>query len=300
MRLALAATAALWLLSGCARQDTGGVRLNSDLVSMVPDDALHLMGADFAAIRQTEVYRKLTAKREIPQLERFARETGLDPRRDLDEFLIASDGKTALVMARGRFKKEQLEQKLVQQGASSATFNGHRLLASNSGAVSFLNGEVVVGGSEAAVKAALQRAGHSNRLPEHLARKLTAITGAAQLWAVNSGGLPPLDLPQSGNLGNLHKIYSSLESAVFTVDFREGVKLSAEGECTDEASGKQVHGALRALVGLGRLSTPDNRPELLRFFDGIEITQQSAIVKVKADFPIDMVEQVLSWFPSTP
>jgi hypothetical protein len=45
---------------------------------------------------------------------------------------------------------------------------------------------------------------------------------------------------------------------------------------------------------LGRLSTPDNAPELLRFYDGIQVTQQTNSVRVNADIPTDVLDKFLA------
>ncbi|MBM3812907.1 MAG: hypothetical protein FJW20_14885 [Acidimicrobiia bacterium] len=298
-------SALLWLMVGalavttaCSRQDTGKVRVDAELAKLVPAGTLHLIGGDFRAIRETTTYEKLIARRGIPPLENFARQTGLDPRTDLDEFLIASTGEGAVLLARGRFQREKLERKLTDVGAKSFTHQSQRLLGNEEAVASFPKDGVAVGGTQAAVKAALEGAAVSSGLAEPLVQQIKRITERPHLWAVTAGGLPPLELPQTGMLGNLHKIYASLETAVFWVDLESGVKLRAAGSCTSEEAAKQVRGGLKALIGLGRLSTPQDRAELLRFYDGVEVLQEGAEVRFHADFPLELVEQVIAMFPS--
>ena len=62
-----------------------------------------LSGIRMEAVRATPLYRKMLAQKALPQLDDFARQTGFDPRRDVRELLIASNGNDVLMAARGTF-----------------------------------------------------------------------------------------------------------------------------------------------------------------------------------------------------
>ncbi len=294
IRPLLAATA-LVALAGCARQDTGHVRVDPQLAAMVPPGTLSLAGGRMGDMRRTPLYEKFVAGQKVPLLERFAAETGLDPRRDLEEFLIASDGKQVLAMVRGKFKKSELEQKLIVAGSGTATYKGHTLLGRDGNVVVFKGEGIVLAGPEAGVRAVLDQTGPQT-LPEVLAQQLASLPRQPHLWAITSGGLPPLPVPDVGNLGNLNRVYASLESAVFWADLSSGMKLHVSAQCADETGAKQIYGALRALVGLGRLSTPSDRQELLQFYDGIDIQRQGQSLRLTANLPEDVVEILIRSF----
>jgi hypothetical protein len=57
----------------------------------------------------------------------------------------------------------------------------------------------------------------------------------------------------------------------------------------DASAARQIHDALRGLIGIGRLSTPDNQRELLRFFDAIQVSQEDRTVRVRASIPLDLL-----------
>jgi hypothetical protein len=88
----------------------------------------------------------------------------------------------------------------------------------------------------------------------------------------------------------------SLDSGWISADLRTGLDLKAAGNCQNDASAKQIHDALRGLIGIGRLSTPDNQPDLLRAYDGIKVEQQGKVVNVTAKVPQDLVDKVLDTF----
>ncbi|MBK5293192.1 MAG: hypothetical protein JJE04_16155 [Acidobacteriia bacterium] len=300
MRSLLVASALL-ALAGCARQDTGNIRIDSKLTALVPPGALSLAGGRMDDLRRTPLYEKFVAGRKIPMLERFAAETGLDPRKDVQEFLIVSDGKRSIAIVRGKFRKSDLEKKLIAAGAKTAAHHGHTLLGEGGNVVAFMDEEIVVAGSDAAVRAVLDQRGSQARppaLPDVLARQLATIPSRPHLWAITSGGLPPLPVPDVGNLGNLNRVYASLESAVFWADMSSGMKLNVSAQCAEEAGAKQIYGALRALAGLGRLSTPADKQELLKFYDGIDIQQQGRSLRLTADLPIDVVDTLIQMFPA--
>ena len=62
--------------------------------------------------------------------------------------------------------------------------------------------------------------------------------------------------------------------------------------CRTEPDARNLSDELRALLGLMR-SVPRNRPDLLRAFAGVQVTQQSLSVKVTVDIPRDLVERLL-------
>jgi hypothetical protein len=45
---------------------------------------------------------------------------------------------------------------------------------------------------------------------------------------------------------------------------------------------------------MGRLSTPDNEPDLLRFYDAIQVSRLETALTVKADIPMDVLERFIA------
>ena len=133
-------------------------------------------------------------------------------------------------------------------------------------------------------------------LPASLREKMRAIPPQSQMWAAGLGSLALVDdaIPIEGNLANLRNVLSNIESWSAGADLRSGLKMEVRGLYRTEADAKLIHDALRGLLGLGRLSTPDNAPELLRFYDGIQVTQQAASVRVTADIPADALDKFLA------
>lgn len=78
-----------------------------------------LAGANVERLVATPLYRRLAGERKIPQLDEFARKTRLDPEKDIQELLAASNGKDAIMMARVRIRDEKaVEAALEKEGAA--------------------------------------------------------------------------------------------------------------------------------------------------------------------------------------
>ena len=93
----------------------------------------------------------------------------------------------------------------------------------------------------------------------------------------------------------MYKLLGSVNSASLYFDLREGLKVGVLANTPNDGESKQLNDALRGLVGLGRLSLPDNQPDLLRAFDGIKVAQQGPAVTLKVDESAELVEKLLNY-----
>ena len=127
--------------------------------------------------------------------------------------------------------------------------------------------------------------------PPALSALIKDIPGDSQVWSAYSGGPIQLPFQATGNLSNINTIVQSIQGGSLYLDLRTGLSGLATGTARTEAGAQDLEGGLKALVGLGRLSTPSNPPDLQRVWDGIRITQQESSVKLHIDEPEDLVEK---------
>ena len=71
------------LMTACARKSVVGPKIDPALSTLIPEDTTLLVGTRLEAIERTPVYQKYLADRKFSQVEEFARQTGLDPKKDL-------------------------------------------------------------------------------------------------------------------------------------------------------------------------------------------------------------------------
>ncbi len=72
------------------------------------------------------------------------------------------------------------------------------------------------------------------------------------------------------------------------------------GECKSEQDAKSLGDAARGMVGLGRLNVPENRPELLRLFDGIKVEQKQRSIQVNVNISADLIDRMIQANSSAP
>ena len=285
---------AFFLLAGCQPRQSASLHVSAALEKLVPSDAVIVLGVNLAAIHDTAVYQKLITRVPLPQLDRFMQQTGLDPRKDLSEILLCSDGKSALLLVRGKFRLSDLEARFKSNGVTPTNYKGHELFGNDSGAITFLDDSTAAAGSVDEVRALLDQPS-GRGLPIPLRDLLRTLPAGDQVYAALTGGVENLNLPlpREGNLGNVLQALRSVDSATLGMNLTQGIDAIAVVNCKTERDAKFIHDLVRGLVGFGRLNTPDNQPDMLKLYDAIQVTQQQTQTKVIADVPQQLADKFL-------
>ena len=95
------------------------------LAALIPNETKYLLGIKLDKLKDSAVYQRHLKDRFADQFEEFARSTGLDPRKDLWEILVSSDGKRTVMMGRGRFPVADLEPRLEREGVARRASDFH-------------------------------------------------------------------------------------------------------------------------------------------------------------------------------
>jgi hypothetical protein len=282
------------VLAGCQANKTGPVRIDPALEALIPADTVFLVSGNIDAVRETPVYQKLLSRVPLTQLDEFTRQTGLDPRKDLTQVLSCSNGKNGVLMARGKFNIPDLEKRLQARGASRTSYKNHDLFESQRLSFLFLNGSTALVGQAADLHSILDR-GSAGGLPPALRDVVRTIPANDQVWAALTGGVQSLNLavPRDSNLANIVSALKSIDTATIGMDLSSGIGLNVQVACKTERDAKFVHDMLKGVVGIGRLNTPDNHPELLQLYDAIQITVQQNHAQVTAQIPADLADRFL-------
>src|SRR5260370_23028551 len=104
----------------------------------MPSDSVLAVAVHLDKLRKTPVYEKYLANRSFPELDRMARFTGMDPRKDLWQLLFLSDGKHNVLLGRGNFA-DDMELKLQREGAQRIGYKSYYLVGADEAAVVFFN-----------------------------------------------------------------------------------------------------------------------------------------------------------------
>jgi len=293
MKTAAVALCAACLLASCARPTLPGPKIDPALVMLIPPDTQTLGGLRLEALQKTDAYKKYFAQQKIPQIDTFAEQTGIDPRKDLWEVLFISNGKDNALVGHGKFSDEA-EPRLQKNGGKRFAYKGFNLVGDENNAILLMSPSVAAVGNTAELKAMVDAREKGSPPPPALAALIKDMPATSHVWVAYNGGplKSPLDLP--GNLANINRIAQSIQSATLYLDFSLGITGLAGGACTSEQDAQQVEAALKALIGLGRLSTPANQSDLQRVWDGLRVTEQERQVKVHIDEAPELLDRALS------
>jgi len=289
----LLACSLLLALAACQPRRPALLHIDPTLESLVPADTVFVVGANVDAIRNTTIYQKLLSRVPVPQLDEFTRRTGLESK-DLSQILACSNGKNAVLMARGKFNRADLEKRLEQNGAPLFSYKNHRLFGNETQAIAFLNDSTAIAGRTNELEPILDGRKTSG-LPQVLRDLLRTLPQNDQIYAALTGGLAGLNLaaPENSNLAQIIQALRSVNTATLGMDLTTGFDVIANVNCNTERDAKFVHDLLKGVIGFGRLNTPDKQPELLKLYDAIEVTQQQTHTAVKANVSQDLADKFL-------
>ncbi len=221
-----AAGVALYLVRGGPPAQAQGVVLGRAMVALLPPQTTSLVGVDVERLKGTPLYRyfedQAQAGNGVNELEQFTARTGFDPRRDVQNLLVASwtdpaapvttapmTGPAGLsgefvAVARGQFNVPQLSQQFKDKKSAVESYRGFEVFGpapgpargrrraesqqQDHGRFVFLDDKTAVAGTRAAVLAAIDRklgGGPSLLDKPALLNRAQTIVGSNQVWAVS-------------------------------------------------------------------------------------------------------------------
>lgn len=284
----------------------GAPRIDNVLIRMVPPGPTSLVGAHMDQLTASDLYQKLMAQQKLPQLDQFARETGFDPRHDVREILLVNGPQGSVLLARGKFnlKADPIAgMAVIRHGQYSI-----RTLPPSASAGStpdvpsgfcILDSSLAAAGEVPAIEAALdewaQKGAH--KAADALLATVTGVSDQAALWGVSTGFAKFLasNLPGAGNGLDFSAIFRGIESSWFSASVGSGLQASIHCTTATEKDAMNLRDAAKGLIGFGRLSVPQNKPELLRFWDALTVDQTGRSFALNADVSGDLIDQMVQF-----
>ena len=62
---------------------------------------------------------------------------------------------------------------------------------------------------------------------------------------------------------------------------------------TSDQDAANLRDTAKGLIGFGRLSVPENQPEMLKVWDGIVVEQDGRSVAIRADIPTELLDRLI-------
>jgi hypothetical protein len=273
-------------------------KVDNVLVKMVPPGTTALAGAQIQAVIAAPLYAHLVGKQADDFFARFAAETGFDPRRDVRESLFATTPDGSVLLARGHFEPNRKP----LENAAVTRHGVYNIWTSQDNGLCILDKTLAAAGKLRVLEAALDEwtAKGSHNAAQPLLVRIKA-DPAAQVWAV-SNGLSALlasgNLPGSGSGLDFATIFRGLTDTWLQVSFATGLKFEAHGVASNLKDAQSLRDAAKGLIGLGRLSVPEDKPELLPVFDGIAVDQQDRAIAIHIDLAQKNVDALVSLLSS--
>ena len=288
----LASTLLLTLLIGCGPGVPPHVPVDPALASLVPADTVALAGARIDQLSETPLFAQLVNNRFPEQLERLVESTGVDPAEDLWELLAAYNGKSGVLMVRGKFSKSGMEPRVDWEGSRRMPYRGYPMIGDSKAAVLFVNTTTALLGEPALLRSIIDSREESVGIPAPLREKVESIEYGSQIWMAAIGGWSNASVPP-GNLGNVSRLLERIRSITVAANFRSGMRLVAEAECENDEDAESLQGGLRGLLGLSRLGTRD-MPATAKLMETVGLNKQASVVDVTLDVAPELLQQVLT------
>src|SRR5690606_23428557 len=134
------------VLTGCKREPSPTVFVDPALATLVPTDTVFLAGVRMQQLQETPFYQKYMSEGKLAPLEEFEKETGLDAGKDLWEIVLANDGRTSVLLLRGKFSEMGMEPRLKREGIERFSHKGVTLMGDEQAAVAFVSPTIAVAG----------------------------------------------------------------------------------------------------------------------------------------------------------
>jgi hypothetical protein len=296
MKFGISALAAL-LLFACTRPKPTGVFLDPAFGPLIPPDTKLMAGIRLDKIRETPLYKKLDGQFDLNRrLNLFSERTGLNPRKDTWQLLLVWNGARALVMARGNFSVADGEPSFKELGGEHLRYKGYSVIGTPETSVFFLNPSVGVAGRRADLENFIDHRAEYSKVPESLESRLKELPYADQLWLVSNGTIPDRALAGPDTTGAkslLSNLVGYVQGAQLGLHVDQGVDLGGSIDCISAEGAQRVRDAIKGVVGLARLRTPDNQMEMLKLYDTVRVNQNASKVTLTASVAPNLVDPLL-------
>jgi hypothetical protein len=274
------------------------------LLNLLPPDAALVSGVAVQQAKNTAFGRFVLSQMSTDdeEMRKFIEMTGFDPRRDLNEIVIATvntGGKTrALVAARGAFAPGRILAAARTHGAAVQTYNGVELALSPGNdpvAIGLVDAGLALAGDPDVVKAALDRRARPTSLPAATVARIQNLSATQDAWfysftALSEFAGAKFKDPNVGGMMENGLLASVLQAGA-------GVKFTSnEARVTAEATTRTDRDAT-ALADVFRfvatLLTQNANGKDVSALQQMQVTTQANVMRMQLSIPESTLE---SWF----
>lgn len=233
-------------------------------------------------------------------LQQVAALTGFDPRRDLHELLIASNGApgnpSGLILARGNFDASRIQAAGLAGGGTTTNYNGVTLLLDpkQTHAVAFLDPTLAVAGDVASVKAAIDRQNAPAPLSAALMVQVNQWSGMEDGWVIAATPLANLKPPTNpANPSNpaIQNAFQSIQQAAGGVKFGDPIVWTGQLQADTAQNAASVAGVVQFVASLAQMQAQQKNPQAAGILNSLSVATSGNQVNLSLSVPEAQAEQ---------
>ena len=271
------------------------------LLNLVMPDAKVLAGINVEQAKGTQFGQFILNQLQThdAQMQQLVTLTGFDPRRDVSELLVASDGvagsKTGLALARGSFDIAKITAAATVAGAATEVYNGFTILEdpkNKEAGIVFLDATKVAAGDIASVKGAIDRLKTPQPLPAAVTVKVNQWSLSQDAWGIAT--VPPDSLVPAGQdtQNPMFNVGKSVLAAAGGVKFGALVVFSGEAQCDTAQNAKTLGDMIQLLINMAQMQA-NLDPTAAALIKSVTVTADGNLMKIQASLPQDVFQQLL-------
>ena len=273
------------------------------LLNLVMPDAKVLAGVNVEQAKGTQFgqYVLNQLQTQDAQMQQLVTMTGFDPRRDVRELLVASDGtpgsKTGLALAKGTFDIARITAAASLAGVVTELYAGITILEEprkQEAGIAFLDATTVVAGDIANVKGAIDRSKTAQSLPAAVAVKVNQWSNSQDAWGITT--VPPASLAPTAKMGApnnpIVNAGQNVQAAAGGVKFGAQVVFTGEAQCDTAQNATTLGDVVKLLVNLAQMQAGQD-PTAAALIKSVNVTTSGSVVKIVASLPQDVFQQML-------
>jgi hypothetical protein len=228
--------------------------------------------------------------------------TGFDPRRDVRELLVASDGvpsgKTGLALAKGTFDPAKITALAIVEGVVTEVYSGVTILKDpkkQEVGMAFLDTTTVAAGDLASVKGAIDRLKSPQSLPAAIIVKVNQWSNSQDAWGITTvppSSLVPTGAVKAGAPNPMMNVGQNVQAAAGGVKFGTLVVFSGEAQCDTAQNATTLSDVVKLLVNMAQMQAGQDATAAA-LIKSVSVTTNGDTVKVMASLPQDTFQQIL-------
>ena len=272
------------------------------LVSLAMPDTQVMAGVNVEQVRLSPLGQVLLAQTGdlfAGGLEKLIETTGFDPRRDLREILVSSNGQPAngatIAMARGAFDVPKILETARADGNTTDTYKGvPMILRAARGSMAFPDSTVAIIGEAADVRAAIDRLSAPTAINSALAVQVNQLSTTEDAWFVSMAPLSQLQPKAPGASGaDPFAILSKVQQVSGGVKFGANAVVSLQAVSPTDQDAAVLAAVLKTFASAGDVYVKDTYAPAASLLKSLIVTADGPVTTVSLSVPESLIEEMI-------